>query len=381
MRKVKGSLLVILTLVFSYFYFVNIKPACPSFAPCILASFICFMAYIAYELYGYPKFNDTPVQVTVYKGIVAIMIIYFIVIYVLGIFSGYVKTTYSLSTFMIIISLIAMEVFRYILINANRDSDMFPFLTTLILIVLEIASVLDPNVLISTSSLVVYLATIVTPIVIRNILLTLYVQHVNIGIAIIYSIIVLQYRSIIPIVPNLGEFTYSYAEILLSFLVLTMSYRVIIKNYEGYPMIGLKDGMSLFDFLLFFLFVVFGVLISGVTPIQMYVTENKIKNVSIEAGDAPIVIKGVNPFKLQEKDIIMYQTDNDELKIYAINTLEIIKPETANEVEVRKLYVLNEDNELYLLDNKRIKAKVLYNLKYVFKPSLEIKKYLGGGVK
>jgi hypothetical protein len=339
------------------------------------------MAYIAYELYGYPKFNDTPVQVTVYKGIVAIMIIYFIVIYVLGIFSGYVKTTYSLSTFMIIISLIAMEIFRYILINANRDSDMFPFLTTLILIVLEIASVLDPNVLISTSSLVVYLATIVTPIVIRNILLTLYVQHVNIGIAIIYSIIVLQYRSIIPIVPNLGEFTYSYAEILLSFLVLTMSYRVIIKNYEGYPMIGLKDGMSLFDFLLFFLFVVFGVLISGVTPIQMYVTENKIKNVSIEAGDAPIVIKGVNPFKLQEKDIIMYQTDNDELKIYAINTLEIIKPETANEVEVRKLYVLNEDNELYLLDNKRIKAKVLYNLKYVFKPSLEIKKYLGGGVK
>ena len=381
MRKVKGYILILLTLVFAYFYFVNIKTMCLVYAPCILASFICFMSYLAYELYGFPRFNDTPIQVTVAKGIIAIMFVYFVVLYVLGIFSSYIKISYSLTTVMIVLSLVAMEIFRYILINANRDSDLIPFVTTLTIIVLEVASVLDSNVLVSTSSLVVYLGTVVTPIIIRNIILTLYCQHINIKLAIAYSIIVLQYRNIVPIIPNLPDFVYSYAEILLSFLVLTMSYRVIIKNYEGYPMIGLKDGFSFFDLLVFLIFVVFGILISGVTPIQMFVTENKIKNVSIEKGDAPIVIKLVDETKLQEKDIIMYQTDNNELKIYAINTKEVIKPETANEKEDRKFYVLNEDNELVLIDNKRIKGRILYNLKYVFKPSLEVKRYLGGGAK
>ena len=381
MRKVKGYVLILLTLVFSYFYFVYIKNICPSFAPCILASYICFMAYLAYELYGFPKFNDTPIQVTVAKGIIAIMIVYFIILYVLGSFSGYTRITYSLTTLMIVLSIIALEIFRYILINANRDSDIIPFLTTLTLIVLEVTQVLDSNVLISTGSLVVYVGTVITPIVIRNIILTLYCQHINIKLAIAYSIIVLQYRNIIPLIPNLPDFVYSYAEILLSFLVLTMSYRVIIKTYEGYPMIGFKDGFSLFDLLVFFIFVVFGILISGVTPIQMFVTENKIEHVSIEAGDAPIVIKIVDEFKLQEKDIILYQTEDDKLKIYPINTREVIKPETADQKEERKLYVLNEDNELILIDNKRIKGKILYNLKYVFKPSLEVKKYLGGGAR
>jgi hypothetical protein len=304
------------------------------------------------------------------------MIIYFIVIYVLGIFSGYVKTTYSFSTFMIIISLIAMEIFRYILINANRDSDMFPFLTTLILIVLEIASVLDPNVLISTSSLVVYLATIVTPIVIRNILLTLYVQHVNIGIAIIYSIIVLQYRSIIPIVPNLGEFTYSYAEILLSFLVLTMSYRVIIKCYEGYSMVGLKDGFTLFDFLLFLIFVSFGILISGASPVQLYVSSINVQHVSIEEGDAPIVLKGTNEFSFKEKDVLMLKNN----KIIGVSKIEDIKPVDAREKTIRKMYYLDEESNLAEIDNSMIKGKVVYCIKYIFKPSLKVKKYLNGGV-
>ena len=381
MRKVKGLFLIILSLVFTYFYFVFIKEACPNSAPCIMASFVCILAYLAYEFYGFPKFNDTPIQVTVIRGIIAIMIIYFVVLYLLGIFSGYLKNTYSLTTLMVVISLIATEIFRYILINANRDSDLFPFLTTLTLIILEVFSVLDVNIMISTGSIAIYIATIITPIIIRNILLTLYCQHLNIRIAIIYSIIVLQYRSIIPIIPKLDDFIYSYADILLSFLVLTMSYRVIIKNYEGYPMIGLKDGFSFLDILIFIFFVSFGILVSGVTPVQLYVTTNKINHVSIEKGDAPIVLKGVNPFSLREKDIIMYLNENNELKVYPINLVDIIKPTNAEEKEQRQLYILNDDNELELIDNKRIKAKVIFNLKYVFKPSLDAKKYLGGGAK
>ena len=379
MRKSKGLILIILTLIFSYFYFVSIKVNCPVYAPSILAAFICCITYLAYELYGFPKFNDTPIQIIILKGIITLMVIYFISIYVLGAFAGFTKNVFTLTTFVTVISLVSTEVFRYILINANRDSDMFPFLTTLTIIILELTAALDVNTMISTGMFAIYITTIITPIILRNILLTLYCQHINIRIAIVYSIIVLEYKTVIPVVPNLNTLTYAYADILLSFFVLCISYRVIVKNYEGYPMIGLIDGMNLVEFLLFFMFLFFGVLVSGTTPVQLYVSKNDIRNVSIEKGDAPLVIKGVDEYDLEERDIIMYLTENDELKIYPINTVEKIQPTDVKQKEIRKLYVLNEKNELVLLDNKRIKNKVLFNIKYIFKPALTIQEKLGGG--
>ena len=86
-------------------------------------------------------------------------------------------------------------------------------------------------------------------------------------------------------------------------------------------------------------------------------------------------------YDVEEKDIIMYLTENDELKIYPINTVEKIKPSDVKQKDIIKLYVLNENNELTLIDNSRIKNKVLYNIKYIFKPALTIQEKLGGGAK
>ena len=113
MRKIKGIILIILTLIFSYFYFVNINVNCAIQAPLIHASFICVMAYLAFELFGFPKFNDTPIQITVIKGLITIMIVYLASIYLLGAFAGFSKNVFSLNTIVTIISLIALEIFRY----------------------------------------------------------------------------------------------------------------------------------------------------------------------------------------------------------------------------------------------------------------------------
>ena len=379
MRKIKGIILIILTLIFSYFYFVNINVNCAIQAPLIHASFICVMAYLAFELFGFPKFNDTPIQITVIKGLITIMIVYLASIYLLGAFAGFSKNVFSLNTIVTIISLIALEIFRYTTINANRDSDLFPFVVTLTLIIFELVKVLDVNSMLNPSTLVVYITTIITPIILRNLVLTLYCQHINIRIAYVYSIIVMSYRSVIPVVPNLNDFTFAYADILLSFLVLSMSYRVIIKNYEGYSMIGLKDGFNLVDLLLFIVFLTFGILISGTSPVQMYVAKNDIKNTTIKMGDAPIIMKAVNEFNIKEKDIIVYSKDSDDIKLYVVNNVEEVKPVDAKEKPYRVIKIIDENNELYEIDNKRIKGKVIYFVKYLFKPSLKIKKLLEGG--
>ena len=379
MRKIKGTALIIITLIFSYFYFININVNLTEFAPLLHAAFICVMAYLAYELFGFPKFGDTSIQITVIKGLVTIMVVYLASLYILGIFSGFEKNVFCLTTVITIISLIATEIFRYTIINSNRDSDLFPFVVTLTLIIFELSVALDVNAMLNPSTVIVYVATVITPIILKNLVLTLYCQHINIRIAYIYSIIVMSYRNIIPIVPNLNDFTYAYAEIMLSFLVLTMSYRIIIKNYEGYSMIGLKDGFTLLDFLLFFVFFSFGILISGASPIQMYVAKNDIKNTNLKEGDAPIILKTVNEFNISEKDIIFYENDSNETKLYVVSKVEEIKPIDAKEKPYRVIEVIDDNKIPITVDNKRIKGKVVYYIKYLFKPSLKVKKHLVGG--
>lgn len=375
MRQLKGFTLILITLIFSYFYFVNINVNVPEIAPLIMVAFISFIAYVSYELYGYPKFSDTPIQITVLKGLITIMIIYLAVLYLLGIFVGYRNNTFCMTTIITMIGLVVTEIFRYILINSNRDSGFFPFITTLSIIILEVAQTLNVNTMISTSALAIYVCTIITPIILKNLVLTLYCQHINIRIAFIYTIIVMSYRSIIPIVPNLNDFTFAFADILLSFLVLSMSYRVIIKCYEGYSMVGLKDGFTLFDFLLFLIFVSFGILISGASPVQLYVSSINVQHVSIEEGDAPIVLKGTNEFSFKEKDVLMLKNN----KIIGVSKIEDIKPVDAREKTIRKMYYLDEESNLTEIDNSMIKGKVVYCIKYIFKPSLKVKKYLNGG--
>ena len=375
MRKLKGILLIIITLIFSIFYFTNINVNVPDLAPLIMIAFISLMAYVAYELYGFPRFSDTPIQITVLKGLITIMVVYLALLYILGIFAGYRNNVFCATTVITIVGLISTEIYRYILINANRDSDLFPFIVTLSIIILELSQALNVNTMISTSAFVVYMCNVITPIVLKNLVLTLYSQHINIRIAFVYSILVMSFRGIIPVVPDLNEFTYAFADILLSFLVLSMSYRVIIKSYEGYSMIGIKDGFTFLDLLIFLLFVSFGILISGASPVQIFVSEKNIDHITIEKGDAPVVFKCVNEFSFNEKDILM---DNND-KIVGIAKVEEIKPTDAREKTIKKLYYLDDENNYVEIDNSNIKGKVLYNIKYLFKPSLKVKEYLNGG--
>ena len=77
--------------------------------------------------------------------------------------------------------------------------------------------------------------------------------------------------------------------------------------------------------------------------------------------------------------IIVYSKDSDDIKLYVVNNVEEVKPVDAKEKPYRVIKIIDENNELYEIDNKRIKGKVIYFVKYLFKPSLKIKKLLEGG--
>ena len=88
MRVFKGMIIFILMILFTVIYFNVSAIHCAEIAPTLLGSFMVLLAYLAYIFYGFPKFKPTPIQVTLIRGLIAMMIVYFAAVYIFGAFAG-----------------------------------------------------------------------------------------------------------------------------------------------------------------------------------------------------------------------------------------------------------------------------------------------------
>ncbi len=379
MRKIKGFILFTLLLVFAYIYFNFLVTGCPEYAPKILAAFMIALAYLAYFLYGFPRYESTSNQVMITKVTVVSLILYFLSIYIFGIFKGITVQSTTLSIFIPIITIIATEMLRYIVINANRDTGIFSVLITVGIIVIQVAQKLDASNLLTTASMVNYISTVILPIVIRNILLSIYSNHVDITIAIIYAILVVEFRNIIPWIPNLGDFTYLGFEMIMSFGLITFASRLLIKHYEGYSMITCVNGFSVLDAVIIVLFVAGILLISGVTPFKLYEQTEKAEYTDIVRGDGPIIKTKPKISSLKKKDIILVLNKDKTKELKVVNRVDTVTKKNAKgeKYEVRSVYIIGDKGEAVFVDDKKIVGKVLFNLKYIFKPGQKFKEAIG----
>ena len=379
MRKIKGFVLFILLLIFAWIYFNFLAVKCPVYAPKILASFTVVLAYLAYFLYGFPKYESTPIQVTITKITIVSLILYFLSIYILGIFAGITVQSTTLSIFIPIITIIATEILRYIVINANRDTGIFSVLITVGIIVLQIAQKLDVTHLFETSTMVSYLVAVIMPVIIRNILLSIYSNHVDITLTIIYAILVIEFRNIIPWIPNLSDFTYLGLEMLMAFGLISFSTRLLVKHYEGYSMITCSNGFNIFDIVLIVLFGAAVLLISGITPFKLYEQTEKAEYTDIVKGDGPLILKKPKVSNLKKKDIILVLNKDNTKELKVVNRVDTVtkKNEKGEQYEIISVYIIGEKGDAVYVENKRIIGKVLFNLKYIFKPGQKFKEAIG----
>ena len=379
MRKMKGFVIFILLLIFAWIYFNYLAVGCPEYAPRILASFVIVLAYLAYFLYGFPKYETTSIEVTITKTTIVSLILYFFTIYILGIFKGVTVQSTTISIFVPIITIIATEILRYIVINANRDTGIFSVLITVGIIILQIVQKLDPSSLLETSTMVNYIAAVIIPIVIRNILLSIYSNHVDIVIAIIYAILVIEFRTIIPWIPNLGDFAYLGLEMIMSFGLITFTTRLAIKYYEGYSMITFSNGLNIFDAFIVIAFTAGVLLISGITPFKLYEQTGKAEYTDIVAGDGPLILKNPKIANLKKKDIILVLNKDKTKELKIINRVDTItkKNEKGEKYEIQSVYIVGDKGDAVYVENKKIVGKVLFNLKYIFKPGQKFKGWIG----
>ena len=145
LRFVKN--VVLLSMIFIYILVYNflVYPKFLSLAEGITSAFSICLFSLSVFLLGYRKLYKDDLNNIFFKTIAKIVIGYFLLTYGLGLVVGFLKNSYSLSFIGILnnilspfITIIFIELFRYVFISANKDEMKSVYIVTLLLFIFEI---------------------------------------------------------------------------------------------------------------------------------------------------------------------------------------------------------------------------------------------------
>ncbi len=319
--------LVLLTsiFIFTVLYFIVIVPTIPNLAHPLSAIFILVITLISIFAYEYKKIKISKINKKIIYEFVIGIFIYFTFIYLLGLFTGYLRNSYSLKILNILkniwaplLSIISLEFFRYIYITNNREYKYAKILGVITIILFDICLcfyTFDLNL----ENLFIFLTVIIIPVIFKNIVLTYFTDKVGYIPCLIYVITLGLYIYLVPSIPDLGNYLTSIINICFPTLLYLYGSRIItyyVKEQEA-----LKDSENkkpnkklniirvfLLDIPLIVIITIFVGLISGYFSYHLIGVDTSAIGPKIERGDAIIIYKGLKYDEYEVGDIIAYKT-------------------------------------------------------------------------
>jgi len=286
----------------------------------ISASFMILFISIAILLLGFRINKNNMLK----KNIVIITCIeigiFFILSYFMGFFVGFLTNAYSLelptmfnNIFAPIITIICMELFRYVFISANKDSKEMMTIGTLLLFLFECAIMLKKQDLSDLITLFEVGTSMILPILCKNIVLSYLTFHAGYKPSLIYRLIMDIYVFVLPIVPDLGDYLNSMVGISMPILLYIYSSRIIDSYYNLEERIYYKQGMNWLDLPVIAVIIVLVALISGYFPYYIIGIASESMTPKINKGDAVIIKKINNEKELKEGQVIVYEKEGKKV--------------------------------------------------------------------
>ena len=329
----KNGLFIGVIIAFIIAYFSLVFPFFQNFSTIITTVFIVALTLISYIVYDFKIFEFNKLNKKIIKLVGVGLLIYFSVIYLLGLFTGFGRDVFS-NGFMSILknsilplaSVIGIELFRYNYISNNKDNKSAIYGITFLIIILDLIL----NIYrfdITLKNIFIYLTVTLIPIVIKNIMLSYITKKVGYYPCLVYVIPLCLYSYICMYKPILGNYLSSICNIVLPSMIFIYSYRYI-NNYN-------KDKKNIsiiriiIDLILIVFFTILVGLISGFFKYHLIgVEKSTIEGIS--RGDAIMINKKVSYGDYKVGDIVAYRNDN---KI----VIDII-----SKIEDKKIYVTEE---------------------------------------
>ena len=305
------SLLFIYTLIYRFVvmkYLLDIGDS-------ISASFMILFLALAIYFLGFKIDKNNALK----RNIIVVTTLqigaFFAISYILGFFFGFLKNAYSMALptifnniFAPIIIIICVEFFRYVFINANKDSKEFLSLGVILLILFELFTSVKSFDITDAATVFEVTTASILPIIFKNLVLSYLTYHVGYRPTLIYRLVMDVYPFVLPYIPDLGDYITSMLGICMPILLFIFASRIIGSYYNLEEKVYYKKGIELADIRIIVFIVILVGLISGFFPIYTLGVGSNSMAPKINKGDAIIAHKVKEPKDVEIGDVIVYQT-------------------------------------------------------------------------
>lgn len=397
MKEEKNLIYSLSILVYALIYFLILVRFLPGVAALLSCVFISVLTFIKYKKYKFPKEKNISKNIKK-KSLIYVSVaifIYFTVIFILGLITGYRLSAYSHSiikilkhTFFPFISMVVLELYRYISINNYKEKKNI-LIETILIIIFDVVLHfyrLDGTLV----DLFIFSSVIVLPLIIKNILLNYITKNIGIKPCLIYVLPLGLYTYFIPVYPDLGNYLTCIVNMTLPAFVYIYLNRMLVEedDIEQLEADTKKDKKKkiikkvlrvILDTILVIVFTIFIALISDQFPYQLVGVEESNITPIVERGDAIIIYKNIPYDEYTTGNIIAYK-NGKKIIIDIISKIEMdevgephiyVKKEIKDN-KVVKFTEITEDSMIGVYDNIKIK-KIAY-------PTIKFKEFIKGDV-
>ena len=303
-----------------------------------------------------------------FRYVFAILLSYIIVIYLLGLFTGFTTNVYSLRIFDVIKNILPIiffvifrELIRHIIAFQSKKKIGPIIILTIIYIIIDILPMILLTKFTNHYNVFTFITVYCIELIGREVLSSYLVYYTGIYPSLLYNIIFAIAPYILPIYPNLGNYLNAILGLLLPFIIY-----IIIKKWINYNTKETKGFVIVkiigIPILIFSLLIV--ILTSGVFKYQLIAIASDSMNPIYYRGDA-VIYEKVNVGEIKEGDILVF-TKNSSLithrVIKVIDDNDNLKFQTKGDN--------NENVDFDYTDENQVLGIVKYIVKYVGLPTI-----------
>ena len=367
-------LFIIILLIYIFLYRFFIFSNYLKYSESITSAFLILLFCFSIVIYGFKNAIYSEYKKKVLKNVLITIGVYFLIIYFLGLVTGFLSNSYSLTIKSvlnnvlfqaIIISMI--ELFRWNFINYNKKNTKIIVLLTIVIALFEINLSFKTDYLDSINSLFKFVTTIVLPISFKNYLCSYLTYHTDFEASLFYSLIMGLYKYIVPIEPDLDYLLLSVINIFMPFIIVMNISRYTFNLQEASESVTNKKYIKKSDAPFYIIITVLIILVFGIGPYKLVGIKSGSMTPKINIGDAVLIFKNVKKVDLKVNDIIAYESEDKEIVVH-----RIIKINKDGTYTTKGDYNNTADSKY--VDFKQVKGIVKFKIPYIAYPAVYFKR-------
>lgn len=378
MKKGYNKILIleIILLIFLLFNSFVFKMANVYVVTALLVPFLI----LTIVLMGFEKENFRNKK-DVLLNIIICLLIYYFVTYFLGLFTGFIRTSYSLSfiniiknIFPVILLIVVSELLRYELFTKSKGNIPCFAIGYVVFVLIDVNLSVHMYDVTSYLGLTKMICLVVFPSVTKNILLIYLTQKVGYANAIVYRLLTDLSTYLLPIFPDFGE----YINVLLK-TVLPVAIMARLNNmFNYYELRKIKSSkynrrkLIIYTFITIALFVIV-TLTSGLFTYQALTIGSGSMSPKIEKGDI-VILKKVKKSELKtinKGDVLVYNHDD---KIIVHRVVEILNANGQTSFITKGDN--NDTKDSWVIKEDEVIGTVKLKIKYLGMPTVALNELL-----